>query len=89
VPPALGLILLLALIMARMIPALFRTPIPLGPAPRRLATVLLILLIFWLAACGAGGGSHNQGTPAGTYQLAIQGRSGSFTSTTSLTLIIQ
>jgi hypothetical protein len=89
VPPALGLMLLLGLIIPRMIPVLCRRSIPLGPAHRRLATVVLILLTVWLAACGAGGGSDNQGTPAGTYQLAIQGRSGSFTSTTSLTLTIQ
>jgi hypothetical protein len=88
VPPALGLILLLAMIMARAIPAL-RTPIPLDRASRRPATVLLILLIFWFAACGTGGGASDQGTPAGTYELTIQGRSGSFTSTTSLTLIIR
>jgi hypothetical protein len=91
IPPATGMILVLALFGALAAPTLLRRTTPSRPALRRLATALLIVLVVWLAACGAGGGggSHNQGTPAGTYQLLLQGYSGSLTSMIYLTLTIQ
>jgi hypothetical protein len=80
VPPALGLILLLSALAA---PALFR-----WTARRRLATVALVLMMVWLAGCGAGGGSQDQGTPAGTYEFLVNGTSGSMSALTSVTLIV-
>ena len=91
IPPATGMILVLALFGALAAPTLLRRITPSRPGLRRLATALLIVLIVWLAACGAGGGggAHNQGTPAGTYQLLLQGYSGSLSSMTYLTLTVQ
>jgi hypothetical protein len=59
------------------------------PALLRLGTAVLILLMVGLASCGGGGGgSHGQGTPAGTYQLQVQGSSGSMMAGDMLTLTI-
>ncbi|MGE5741034.1 MAG: hypothetical protein ACM32H_03265, partial [Candidatus Aminicenantes bacterium RBG_16_66_30] len=91
IPPALGMALILALFAALAAPAFFRRTSAGKPRLRRLATAVTILLIIWLAGCGAGGngGSENQGTPAGTYQLLVQAYSGSLTVMTYLTLVIQ
>jgi hypothetical protein len=74
------LILLLSALAA---PALFR-----WTARRRLATVALVLMMVWLAGCGAGGGSQDRGTPAGTYEFLVNGTSGSMSALTSVTLIV-
>jgi hypothetical protein len=92
VPPALGLILVVLIFFAALAaPAIFRRPDRVRPGLRRLETAVLILLMVWLAACGAGGngGPAKQGTPAGTYQLLIQGYSRSLTFMSYLTLVVQ
>jgi hypothetical protein len=62
-----------------------------GPAARRrLAAAALVLLAIGLAGCGAGGGSSpaDEGTPAGTYYVAIKATSGSLSAQTSVTLVV-
>ncbi len=55
---------------------------------------LLTLLIMLLSACGGGGSSPpppppNPGTPTGTYNVVVTASSGSTTSTTGFTLVVQ
>ncbi len=91
VPPALAMVIILSLLSALAVPAFFRGTALGIRIRRRLATAILILLMVWLAGCGAGGngGSADQGTPAGVYQLLIQAYSGSLTQMTYLTLAVQ
>jgi C1A family cysteine protease len=86
IPPALGLALLLAAIMAA---AFGRKAAVLARTPRRLATVALILLLVWIAGCSAGGGgSQDKGTPAGTYYLSVHAISGTLDALTQVTLVV-
>ncbi len=87
IPPALGLVLLLAAFLAA---GLGRKAAVLGRARRRLATVALILLLVWIAGCsaGGGGGSQDQGTPAGTYYLSVHALSGTLDALTQITLVV-
>ncbi len=69
-------------------------------APRRKRSpfflLIVVALLVLLPACG-GGGSHpatttpppNPGTPAGTYNITVSATSGSTSSTTGFTLILQ
>ena len=90
VPPTLGMILFLAMIIVLAMHALFSKATPGSAVIRRLATAFLILLTVWLAGCGAGGKANtpDPGTPAGTYQVGIQATSGSLTVQSSVTLIV-
>jgi hypothetical protein len=83
IPSALGFLML--------IPAIYlwcrlRKPAPERSPGRRLAVAALICVLGWIASCGAGG---DKGTPAGTYQITIQGESGSVQASTMITLIIE
>jgi hypothetical protein len=58
--------------------------------------VPLLMLIMLVSACGGGGGGSNQGppppnsgTPKGTYSVVVTASSGSTTSTTGFTLVVQ
>jgi len=88
VPPALGLVLLLAAFGAWVFSR--RTPVR-APARRRLAAAALVLLAIGLAGCGAGGTNEpqNQGTPAGTYTIQVQGISGGLTVITPISLVVR
>lgn len=58
---------------------------------RRLGAALVAGMIIGLAACSAGGDGDNPppaGTPKGTYQITVNGTSGSLTVSTTLTLIV-
>ncbi len=59
-------------------------------AGRRLAAYTVICLVMLLSACSAGGGGPmpSAGTPAGTYQVTVQGASGGQTVSTTVTLIV-
>lgn len=65
----------------------------LRPGRRWLMTAALICLFVMIDSCSAGGGGGNNppatGTPAGTYQLTLAGKSGSMTVPTSVTLIVR
>jgi hypothetical protein len=61
-------------------------------SPRWLSAVALICLIGLISSCGAGGNGNppsNDGTPAGTYQITMQGESGSLKTSTTVTLIVR
>lgn len=61
-------------------------------ALRWLTAVALICVIGMIAGCGAGGGNNppsNNGTPAGTYEITVNGQSGSMTATTVVTLVVR
>ena len=83
IPPALGFLILLPA-MGRWF--CFRRPVPLRLSGRKLAATALIFAIGLIASCSAGG---DKGTPAGTYQIAIQGESGSVQASTMITLIVE
>ena len=91
VPPALGLLLaaLCALASFRS-----RQILPGRLSRRWLLAAALIGLFLTVGSCGAGGGGDNNpptatGTPAGTYQITLAGRSGSMTVSTTVTLIVR
>ncbi len=88
VPPALGLGLLLAALVAW---ALSRRTLSSAPARRRMAAAALVLFAIGLAGCGAGGPNEaqNQGTPAGTYTIQVQGTSGGLTVITPISLVVR
>lgn len=50
----------------------------------------MISLLVIIASCSAGdnGNSSNDGTPAGTYQISVQGQAGIVTSSTTVTLVV-
>jgi hypothetical protein len=59
---------------------------------RWLSAVALICAIGISASCGAGGDNNpppNTGTPPGTYQISVQGQSGSMTASTIVTLVVR
>jgi subtilase family serine protease len=64
---------------------------------RPLFLLVLLALIMLLPGCGGGGGGGssnpgpppNSGTPAGTYNVVVNANSGSTTSTTGFTLVMQ
>jgi subtilase family serine protease len=71
--------------------------IVIGGARRRYALLLLVALlamIMILPACGGGGGgstappAQTPGTPTGTYNVTVTATSGSVTSTTGFTLVV-
>jgi hypothetical protein len=49
--------------------------------------VILLLALTWVA-CGGGPPSPPEGTPAGTYTLAVTATAGGLSSSTNLTLIV-
>jgi hypothetical protein len=86
IPPALGLVLLLSAFISA---TLGRKSAALARARRRLATAALILLMVWIAGCSAGGGgSQDNGTPAGTYYLSVHAISGTLDALTQVTLVV-
>jgi hypothetical protein len=50
----------------------------------------LIILLVMIASCSAGGDGNpsDDGTPAGTYQISIQGQSGNVTASATVTLVV-
>jgi len=88
IPPAVGLVLLLAAFGAWALAR--RTPVR-APACRRLAAAALVLLAIGLAGCGAGGTNEpqDQGTPAGTYTIQVRGISGGLTVITPISLVVR
>jgi C1A family cysteine protease len=86
VPPALGLALLLAALGAA---RSGRRAAAFARAHRRLAAAALVLLLIWATGCSAGGGgSQDQGTPAGTYYLSVHAVSGTLDALTQITLTV-
>jgi len=87
-PAALGLILFAAALASR---AFSRRTALRCPARRRLAAAALALLLIGTVGCSTGGGGDAQdtGTPAGTYQIGIEAKSGSLSATTSVNLIVR
>jgi hypothetical protein len=82
-----------ALIFLALVPAMglwfrFRRPVPVRLLGRWLAAAALICVIGLIASCSAGGDDNPPGTPAGTYQITIQGESGSVMTSTSVSLIV-
>jgi len=52
----------------------------------------LAMTIVMISSCGAGGDSNppsNTGTPPGTYQITVQGESGSLKTSAIVTLIVR
>ena len=86
-PPALGGLLLAALLLALAYTSELACRTKAG---RRLASAALILLIVCLAGCSAGGGGNSQDTvtPAGTYQITAHAISGNLAVQTQITLIV-
>jgi hypothetical protein len=88
VPPAAGL---LYFFIALLLWSCFRRSVSGRPFRRRLAAGALACLIGVLAGCGAGGDGNNppaNGTPSGTYQIMVQGNSGSLAVSNTVTLIV-
>jgi hypothetical protein len=82
-----------ALIFLTLAPAMglwfrFRRPVPVRLLGRWLAAAALIFVIGLIASCSVGGDNNTPGTPAGTYQITIQGESGSVMTSTSVSLIV-
>jgi hypothetical protein len=52
---------------------------------------VLIGAFIALGACssGGGGGDPSQGTPAGTYQISVEGRSGNVAVSTTVSLTVR
>jgi hypothetical protein len=50
----------------------------------------LIILLVMIVSCSAGGDGNpsDDGTPAGTYQISIQGQSGNVTASATVTLVV-
>jgi len=70
----------------------FRKTSPSRPSRRRLEAVALIGLIVGIACCSSGGdGDHlpNNRTPAGTYQITVQGKAGNLTMSANLSLTVR
>jgi hypothetical protein len=85
--------ILAALIFLAFVPAMglwfrFRRPVPVRLLSRWLAAAALICVIGLIASCSAGGDNNPPGTPAGNYQITIQGESGSVQTSTSVSLIV-
>ena len=89
IPPAFELLLaILALLRWLSI----RKPVPKKFSCRWLTASALICVIALLASCGTGGDSNppaNNGTPPGTYQITVQGESGSLKTSTTVTLVVR
>jgi len=89
VPPASGLAILVSLYLFG-INLGKRTP---GQRSRRwLMAVGSVCLIFMLTSCGAGRDDGNPpytGTPKGTYQITVQGESGSLKTSTRVMLVVR
>jgi subtilase family serine protease len=65
----------------------------LGTSARRrrwgvIVTLVVIAMVAAAVGC-SGGGSHNAGTPAGSYTVTVTGTSGSTTHTTSVAVVVQ
>ena len=63
-------------------------------APRRKKTLLLMVvgLLLVIPACGGGsssGGTHDPGTPIGSYTVSVTATSGSISHSTSFNLTVQ
>ncbi len=89
-PGATAAILLLFALLALMI--VFRVPAPIrGKTPRRLliAAALAFAVIIAVSCGGGDGGSTDNGTPAGTYTVTVNGTSGSLTASTTVTLVVR
>jgi len=70
----------------------FRKTSPLRLSRRRLAAVALVGLIVGIACCSAGGdGDHqsNNRTPAGTYQITVQGKVGNLAMSAGISLTVR
>jgi hypothetical protein len=88
IPPALGFLIL--------IPAIglgfrFRKPVSARLHGRWLTAAALICVIGLIASCSADGDNtppSNKGTPAGTYQITVQGESGIVKTSTKVTLLV-
>jgi hypothetical protein len=85
IPPALGFLIL--------IPAIglwfrFRRPVPVRLHRRWLTAAVVTCVIALIASCGDNNSPSNNGTPPGTYQITIQGESGSLKTSTTVTLIV-
>ncbi len=99
-PGAALIALIIALTIALMLAAGFSRA---GKKPMRVRAfafaplALLLLSLALLSSCGSGSGSNsgggggvvNPGTPAGTYTVTVTGTSGTLTSSTAVTLIVQ
>ena len=89
IPPALGF---LTFISAFVIRARSRRPALARLPARWLTAAALVFAIGLIASCSAGGDNNpppNTGTPAGTYQITVQGKSGSLEISTAVTLIVR
>jgi hypothetical protein len=83
---------LLFFFLALLLWSRFRKSISGRPFHRRLAAGTLVCLIGLLTGCSAGGDGNNpptSGTPPGTYQITVQGNSGSLAVSTTLTLVVK
>jgi len=70
-----------------------RQPALLKPSRRWLTAGILTCLLVLMVACstkdsGNGGNPPATGTPAGTYDLSVQGESGDMTASTTVTLVV-
>ena len=86
-PPGATLLLALAALFA------FVRAVPKAPrrrlAPRLAAAVLLVALMLVAAGCSAGGGGGtDEGTPAGTYEITVQGTHGSLEVRDTISLVV-
>ncbi|MGB8957653.1 MAG: SBBP repeat-containing protein [Candidatus Aminicenantales bacterium] len=88
-PPALSLLLVAVAFLFRPRPPVST---PASKVRRWLTAGALALIVLITASCGAGGSRNptgDTGTPSGTYQITVQGKSRNLTVTTPVTLIVR
>jgi hypothetical protein len=88
IPPALGILLAIQLVMGLFA---FHNPILRKRCFHLISVIALVCMVGMIASCGAGGDNNpppNNGTPPGTYQITVQGESGSLKTSTTMTLVV-